>query len=87
MSSVFERVKKIKYVNTGASTPMSNSITQNWTDQAVRCYYNQCDCTKCSIANSNYSFECQMASVVRILLNELGPPDRERIWRSIIKVS
>jgi hypothetical protein len=78
---------KVKYINTAKTAGMSNSITQNWTDQAVRCYYNSCDCNKCSISKSNYSFECQMASVVKILLNELGPPDKERIWRSIIKVS
>ncbi|MEW5821936.1 MAG: hypothetical protein AB1782_17205 [Cyanobacteriota bacterium] len=78
---------KIKYISMDRLAGMSNSITQNWTDQAIRCYYSNCDCNTCSIANSNYSFECQMASVVKILLNELGPPDRERIWKSIIRAS
>ncbi len=80
-------VPRIKYLSDHDLSRMSNSITQNWTDQAIRCYYNHCDCTTCTIANSNYSFECQMASVVKILLNALGPPDRERIWKSIIKAS
>ncbi|MGD9580495.1 MAG: hypothetical protein AB7V50_03925 [Vampirovibrionia bacterium] len=78
---------RIKYLNNSAAAGMSNSITQNWTDQAIRCYYNSCDCNKCTISKGKYSFDCQMASVVKILYKELGPPDKERIWKSIIKVS
>lgn len=77
-------INKIKYINNENDSGMSNSITQNWTDSAIRCYYNNCNCSKCPIANGNYSFNCQMNSVVKILLNELGPPDKERIWKSII---
>lgn len=79
--------QKVKYVSPVSNGGMSNSITQNWTDQAIRCFYNNCDCTKCTITKGKYSFDCQMASVVRILYKDLGPPDKERIWRSIIKVS
>lgn len=80
-------IPKIKYMSAESQLGMSNSITQNWTDQAIRCYYNNCNCNTCTIANNNYSFECQMASVIKILLHELGPPDKERIWKSIIKAS
>ena len=80
-------VPKIKYIDQDKHYGMSNSITQNWTDQAIRCYYNNCNCSTCTITKGNYSFECQMASVVRILLKNLGPPDRERIWKSIIRAS
>ena len=66
---------------------MSNSITKNWTDQAIRCFYNNCNCTNCTILKANYSFKCQMSSIVKILVKELGPPDKQRIWKSIIKVS
>lgn len=83
-STVTIPITKVKYID---NDNMSNSITQNWTDQAIRCYYNNCKCSECSITKANYSFKCQMASVVQILLNELGPPDRDRIWKSIIKAS
>ena len=79
--------QRVKYLDSGVTGNMSNSITQNWTDQAIRCFYNNCDCNKCTITKGKYSFDCQMASVVRILYKDLGPPDKERIWRSIIKVS
>lgn len=79
--------EKVKYISVEKDSSLSNSITQNWTDQAIRCFYNNCDCSTCSISKANYSFQCQMASVVKILLDELGRPDRERIWKSIIKAS
>lgn len=79
--------EKVKYINTEKDSNLSNSITQNWTDQAIRCYYQNCDCSTCPISKANYSFQCQMASVVKILVAELGHPDRERIWKSIIKAS
>lgn len=79
-------IKKIEYVNSENSAVMSSSIIQNWTDSAIRCYYNNCNCSSCPIANSSYSFKCQMSSVVRVLMSELGPPDKERIWKSIIMV-
>lgn len=78
---------KLRFIDPEKDDNMSNSITQNWTDQAIRCFYNRCDCSRCSIYKSGYSFECQMSSVVKVLLDELGPPDKERIWKSIIMAS
>ena len=37
---------------------MSESITQNWTEQALECYSINCNCKKCSLANGHYSFIC-----------------------------
>jgi len=54
---------------------ISNSIIQNWTDQAIMCYQNNCNCMNCSIASGNYSFVCQMPKVVKLLLEQIGPPD------------
>lgn len=48
---------------------ISESITQNWTEQALECYRIKCDCKKCSLANGNYSFICQMPKVIDILIN------------------
>lgn len=53
----------------------SDSIMQNWTQQAIECY-NLCgDCSRCSIRKANYSFVCQMSKVVNMLLKTLGAPD------------
>lgn len=54
---------------------MSDSITQNWTNQALECYYINCDCSKCSLSRGNYSFICQMPKVIDILLKSVGAPD------------
>lgn len=32
---------------------ISDSITQNWTEQALECYQLGCDCSKCSISREN----------------------------------
>ena len=52
---------------------ISESITQNWTEQALECYQLSCDCSKCSISKGKYSFVCQMPKVVKILL-KMGKP-------------
>jgi len=52
---------------------ISDSITQNWTEQALECYQLGCDCSKCSISKGKYSFVCQMPKVVKILL-KMGKP-------------
>lgn len=52
---------------------ISESITQNWTEQALECYQLGCDCSKCSISKGNYSFVCQMPKVIKILL-KMGKP-------------
>ena len=53
---------------------ISESITQNWTEQAIECYKLGCDCSKCSISKGNYSFVCQMPKVLDILINLSGKP-------------
>ena len=56
---------------------MSDSITQNWTEQALECYYINCDCKKCSLRNGHYSFICQMPKVIDTLLQTVGEPDKK----------
>ena len=53
---------------------ISDSITQNWTEQALECYQLGCDCSRCSISKGKYSFVCQMPKVVKILL-KMGKPN------------
>ena len=53
---------------------ISESITQNWTEQALECYSIKCDCKKCSLAKGNYSFVCQMPKVIDALINLNGKP-------------
>lgn len=57
---------------------MSDSITQNWTEQALECYSIQCDCKRCSLRNGHYSFICQMPKVIDALLQTVGEPETER---------
>ena len=54
---------------------ISNSILKNWTEQAFECYSIKCDCSKCSINKSQYSFVCQMPKVVKELLKNNIKPD------------
>lgn len=61
---------------------MSDSITQNWTEQAIECYRIGCDCTQCSLRNGNYSFICQMPKVIDILLQTAGEPDSEMLLKT-----
>ena len=58
---------------------MSDSITQNWTEQALECYSIQCDCKRCSLRNGHYSFICQMPKVIDALLQTVGEPETERM--------
>ncbi len=58
---------------------ISSSITKNWTDQAIRCYKSNFNCAECSIAQGNYSFVCQMPNVVKVLLEQVGPPTQDKI--------
>lgn len=53
---------------------ISDSITQNWTEQALECYSIGCDCNKCSLAGGKYSFVCQMPKVIELLLKSSGQP-------------
>lgn len=53
---------------------MSESITQNWTEQALECYCLKSDCSKCSISKGHYSFVCQMPKIVTLLIKACGEP-------------
>jgi len=57
---------------------MSVSITQNWTEQALECYYLDCDCSRCSVGKGRYSFICQMPKVVDTLIKTSGEPEAIR---------
>lgn len=54
---------------------ISESLTQNWTPQAVECYSLSGNCKKCSICNAGYSFKCKMNKIVDILLEKFGQPN------------
>lgn len=54
---------------------ISESITQNWTEQAIECYRLNCDCANCSISKGSYSFACQMPKVLDVLIKTIGNPD------------
>ena len=61
-----------------ANEDMSESITQNWTQQALECYYINCDCKRCSLSAGHYSFICQMPRVIETLIETVGEPEKER---------
>ena len=58
---------------------ISDSITQNWTEQALECYRLNCDCARCSVSKGNYSFACQMPKVLDVLIKQNGVPTRARL--------
>ena len=58
-----------------ATSEFSDSITKNWTEQALECYKLNGNCAQCSIAKGHYSFVCQMPKVVEILKAINGEPD------------
>ena len=53
---------------------ISDSITKNWTEQALECYRLDGNCSECSIMKGHYSFQCQMPKVVEILKLTVGEP-------------
>ena len=55
-------------------TIISDSITKNWTEQALECYSLNGNCAECSIKKGHYSFDCQMPKVVEILKLTVGEP-------------
>lgn len=73
--------QKVRYIIPKNNGEISSSITQNWTDQAIMCYASACNCVDCSITQGNYSFVCQMPGVIKILLEQIGPPELERIQK------
>jgi len=62
---------------------ISDSITQNWTEQALECYKLHCDCANCSISKGNYSFACQMPKVLDALIKSLGKPSLKNMLKVI----
>ncbi len=74
-----KKESKVQYLNAKDRNEISNSITKNWTDQAMRCYLTGCNCEECSVASGNYSFVCQMPSVIEILLEQIGPPEQNKV--------
>ena len=57
------------------TNPISDSITRNWTEQALECYRLNGNCRDCSITKGHYSFVCQMPKVVEILKTINGEPE------------
>ena len=53
---------------------ISDSITKNWTEQAIECYSLNGNCAGCSIKKAHYSFDCQMPKIVEILKLTIGEP-------------
>ena len=53
---------------------LSDSITQNWTKQALECYSLNGNCQNCSISKGHYSFVCQMPKVIETLKLLYGEP-------------
>lgn len=64
---------------------ISESITQNWTEQAIECYRLNCNCANCSIAKGQYSFACQMPKVLDALIKSIGKPS-SKVKLEVIKV-
>jgi hypothetical protein len=62
-------------LNTVPQTAISDSITKNWTEQALECYHLNGNCAECSIAKAHYSFNCQMPKVIEILKTVAGEPE------------
>lgn len=70
--------QRVRYI-VPKNEEISGSITKNWTDQAIRCYSSGHNCRECSISHANYSFVCQMKNVVKILLEQIGPPEESKV--------
>lgn len=62
-------------LNAVPQTIISDSITKNWTEQAIECYRLNGNCTECSIKKAHYSFDCQMPKVIEILKAVAGEPE------------
>ncbi len=54
---------------------ISDSITKNWTEQALECYQLNGNCAECSIKKAHYSFDCQMPKIIEILKTVVGEPE------------
>lgn len=58
---------------------ISDSIVQNWTQQALECYKLGSKCENCPITKAGYSFKCQMKQIVETLIETQGLPDEKLI--------
>jgi len=65
---------------------VSTSITQTWTDQAIKCFLTGANCSRCIIPRSGYAFQCQMNNVVPVLVQQLHAPDITRVDRLLALV-
>lgn len=65
---------------------VSTSITQTWTDQAIKCFLTGANCSRCIIPRSGYAFQCQMNKVVPVLVQQLQVPDTNRVERLLALV-
>ena len=63
-----------EFFYTQTNGELSDSITQNWTEQALECYRLNGDCSQCSISKGHYSFVCQMPKVIEALKALYGEP-------------
>ncbi len=75
MLKALGREKMFNSIVQPESTAISDSITKNWTEQAIECYKLNGDCSQCSITNGHYSFVCQMPKVIEILKAAIGEPE------------
>ena len=71
---MFGKIIKCEHFVSQNNEHLSESITQSWTEQAIECWQLNQKCSGCSIGKANYSFECQMYKVVKVLLKTLGEP-------------
>lgn len=78
---------KEEYFECQTNGVLSDSIVQNWTQQALECYKINSDCTNCPITKAKYSFKCQMKQVVDILLKTRGLPDESAILNGSIGIN
>lgn len=72
-------IENIRYITPKTNGEISDSITKNWTEQALECYLSKYDCKNCTIGQSSFSFVCQMPKVINVLVKDLGPPDKDKI--------
>ena len=78
MTSIIGREEKmLNTVIKEQPSEISNSITKNWTTQAIECYRLNGNCSECSIKKAHYTFDCQMPKVVEILKLISGEPEEE----------
>ena len=68
------KIRGVEHFTPQTNGEVSDSLTQNWTRQAVECFSLKSDCRNCSISKHGYSFICQMHKIVEQLLELRGEP-------------